>query len=370
MRNQPVNVGIVGCGNISSIYLRNCTRYPSLRVLACADLMLERAESQAKKYGVPKACRVAELLNDPEIELVINLTVPQAHSTIGLAALDAGKSVYNEKPLALDRESARQMLHLARRKGLLLGGAPDTFLGGGLQTCRKLLDAGAIGQPVAATAFLGSRGPESWHPNPDFFFQPGAGPMFDMGPYYLTALTSMLGPVRRVTGSSRISLPERIIGSEPLRGTTIKVNTPTHVAGVLDFVSGPVATIITSFDLYPERRFGLEIFGTEGTLLLPDPNTFGGPVRLYRPDETNWDEQVIQHDHVENSRGIGVADMAQALRSGGRHRANGDLAYHVLDIMHAIHDSSDEGRHIVLESTCDRPPALPVGWSALEENYQ
>ncbi len=366
MSNQPVNVGLVGCGNISSIYLQNCTRFPSLRVLACADLVLERAQAQAAKYGVPKACGVEELLDDPEIELVINLTVPQAHATIGLAALNAGKSVYNEKPLALDRENGRQMLEIARAKSLLVGAAPDTFLGGGLQTCRQLIDAGAIGQPVAATAFLGSHGPESWHPNPDFFYQPGAGPMFDMGPYYLTALTSMLGPVRRVTGSARISLPERVIGSEPLRGTTIKVNTPTHVAGVLDFESGPVATLVTSFDLYPERHYRLEIFGTEGTLLLPDPNTFGGPIRLFRPDEVHWDEQPIQHNHSENSRGIGVADMAHALRTGERHRAHGDMAYHVLDIMHAIHDASREGRHIVLESSCDRPAALPTGWSALE----
>ena len=367
MTRQPVNVGIVGCGNISDIYLQNCTRFPSLRVLACADLMQERAAEKAQKYGVPNAYSVEELLADPAIELVINLTVPQAHGEIGIAALEAGKSVYNEKPLAIDRESAARMLELARTKGLLVGAAPDTFLGAGLQTCRQLIDEGAIGTPVAAHAHIQGRGPEGWHPNPDFFYQPGAGPLFDMGPYYLTALTSLIGPVRRVTGSARISFPERMITSQPLNGTMIKVNTPTHIAAVLDFVSGPVATLVTSFDVLPQRYFGLEIFGTDGTLILPDPNTFGGPVVAHRIGSKDWTEQPIAHAHSENSRGIGVADMAEALRTGRRHRANGDMAFHVLDIMHAIHEASAEGRHIELSSTMEQPAALPVGWSALEE---
>jgi predicted dehydrogenase len=367
MRTQPVNVGIVGCGNISGIYLQNCTRFPGLRVLACADLVVERAAEQAQKYGVPKAYTVEELLADPAIELVINLTVPQAHGPIGIAALEAGKSVYNEKPLAIDRASARQMLDLAQAKGLLVGGAPDTFMGGGLQTCRRLIDEGVIGQPVAAHAFVQNRGPERWHPNPDFFYQPGAGPLFDMGPYYLTALTSLIGPVRRVTGSARISFAERMIGSKPLQGTMIKVNTPTHIAAVLDFEAGAVATLITSFDVQPQRQVGLEIFGTEGTMILPDPNTFGGPVLVHRIGSEGWPEQTMLHGHIENSRGIGVADMAEAMRSGQRHRAHGDMAYHVLDIMHAIHEASESGRHIELSSTMQQPAALPVGWSALEE---
>lgn len=368
MAANPVNVGIIGCGNISSIYLENCTKFPSVRVLACADLMIERAQAQAQKYGVPNACSVEALLADPAIELVINLTVPQAHGPLGIAALEAGKSVYNEKPLAIDRDSAGRMLELARTKNLLVGGAPDTFLGGGLQTCRKLLDDGAIGRPVAAMAHMLSRGPESWHPSPEFFYQPGAGPLFDMGPYYLTALLTLLGPVRRVSGSAQISFPERTIGSEPLRGTKIPVNTPTHIAGVLDFAAGVVGTLVTSFDVFAERSINLEIFGTEGTLILPDPNTFGGPVRVHRPETGGWEEQPITHNHTHNSRGIGVADMAEALRTGRTHRANGDLAYHVLDIMHAIHDSSREARHIELASSFERPAALPVGWSAQEEH--
>lgn len=363
----PVNVGIVGCGNISSIYLQNCTRAPQLRVQACADLVLERAQAQAQAYGVPRACGVNELLADPEIELVINLTVPQVHGEIGLQALEAGKSIYNEKPLTIEREDAQRMLALARAKGVLVGGAPDTFLGGGLQTCRQLIDTGVIGQPVAAMAFMLYRGPESWHPNPDFFYQRGAGPMFDMGPYYLTALTTLLGPVRRATGSARISFPQRTITSQPHHGTQITVTTPTHVAGVLDFASGPVATIITSFDVHPGRIGGIEVFGTEGTMILPDPNTFGGPVIVNRPGEIDWAEQPIQHKHTVNSRGLGVVDMAAALRSGAPHRASGDLAYHVLDIMHAIHDASREEHHINLTSTIERPAALPVDWTAWEE---
>src|SRR5215217_1739214 len=251
---QATNVGIVGCGNISGIYLEANKKWDILNTVACADIDLARAQAQAAKYGVPKASGVAELLADPNIDIVINLTIPAAHAEVALAALAAGKSVYNEKPLALDREQAKQMLELAREKGLRVGCAPDTFLGGGLQTCRKLIDDGVIGEPIGASAFMMSHGPEGWHPNPEFFYQPGAGPMFDMGPYYLTALTTLLGPVRRVTGSTRVSFPERMITSEPHAGTPIKVNTPTHVAGVMDFESGTVGTLVTTFDVWSEYQ--------------------------------------------------------------------------------------------------------------------
>jgi predicted dehydrogenase len=354
-----LRVGVVGCGTISKIYLDNCRRFDALQAVACADIDLERAQAKAAEYGI-EALPVAALLADPAIELVLNLTIPQAHGEIGLAALEAGKSVYNEKPLALGREEGRRMLDLARERELLVGCAPDTFLGGGLQTCRQLIDEGAIGTPVAATAFMLGHGPEGWHPNPDFFYQPGAGPLFDMGPYYLTALISLLGPVRRVTGSARISFPERTIGSEPLRGQKIAVNTPTHVAGVLDFVSGPVATLVTSFDVWAADVPRIEIYGSEGTLGVPDPNTFRGPVRLRRAGEKEWSEVPLSHGYTDNSRGLGVADLAEALRAGRPHRASGELAYHVLDLMHAFHDASREGRHIEPASTCERPAPLPA----------
>jgi predicted dehydrogenase len=360
--SQATNVGVVGCGNISGIYLEAGKKWDILNIVACADLDMARAQSQAQKYGIPKACTVDELLADPTIKIVVNLTVPQAHAEVGLAALAAGKSVYNEKPLAIEREPARRMLDMARERGLRVGCAPDTFLGGGLQTCRKLIDDGVIGEPIGATAFMMSHGPEGWHPNPEFFYQPGAGPMFDMGPYYLTALTSLIGPVRRVTGSTRISFPERTVTSQPLHGTVIKVNTPTHIVGVLDFASGPVATLITSFDVWSSELPRIEIYGTKGTLSLPDPNTFGGPVRVRLAGESGWTEVPIAHGYTQNSRGLGVADMADAIRSEREHRANSELAYHVLDLMHSIHDASRQGRHIEMSSTCQRPEPLPERW--------
>ena len=356
---KPVNVGIVGCGNISTVYLQNCTASPYLNVLACADLDMQKAEAQAERFNVPRVQRPKDLIDAPDIELVINLTVPAAHSTVGLAAIQAGKSVYNEKPLAIDREDGQRMLSEAQARGVRVGCAPDTFLGGGLQTCRALLDEGVIGQPVAATAFMLGRGPENWHPDPAFFYQVGAGPMFDMGPYYLTALISLLGPVRRVTGSARISFAERVISSGPKSGTRLPVATPTHIAGVLDFHAGPVATLVTSFDVWSTEVPRIEIYGSEGTMSLPDPNTFDGPVRLRRGDSDTWEEMPLVFGNTGNSRGIGVEDMAQALHTGRPHRASGELAYHVLDIMHAFHDASDRGRHIELGSTCERPEPLP-----------
>lgn len=364
MSITPVNVGVIGCGNISGIYLEAGQKFDILNIVACADIELARAEAQAAKYGIPRACSVAELLADPTIELVINLTIPAAHGDVALAALEAGKSVYNEKPLAIERADAQRMLALAAEKGLRVGCAPDTFLGGGLQTCRALIDAGVIGMPVAATAFMMSHGPEGWHPNPDFFYQRGAGPMFDMGPYYLTALVSLLGPVQRVTGSARVSFAERKITSQPLSGTMIKVNTPTYVAGLLEFASGPVATLITSFDVWHAELPRIEIYGSLGTLSVPDPNTFGGPVRVRLAGEQAWHEGEITHGYTANSRGLGVADMAYGLRTGRAHRASGALAYHVLDLMHAFHDASREGKHIDVRSGCPQPAPLPAVWPA------
>ncbi len=352
-------MGVIGCGNISGIYLKNARRLEILDVVACADLDLERARARAAEYDVPRACTVEELLADPAVEIVLNLTVPAAHGEVGLWALDAGKSLYNEKPLAIAREDALLLVERARARGLLLGGAPDTFLGAGLQTCRSLVDDGLIGAPVAATAFMLGHGAESWHPDPAFFYKPGAGPMLDMGPYYLTALVNLLGPVRRVTGSARASFPERAITSQPHHGETIVVEVPTHIAGVLDFASGPIGTIVTSFDVWASETPRLEVYGSAGTLSLPDPNTFGGPVRLRRPGEDRWSEVPLTHGYATNSRGLGLADMAYALRSGRPVRASGSLTYHVLDIMQSFEQASTEGRHVELDSTCERPTALP-----------
>ncbi len=367
---KKVKIGIVGCGNISDIYLKNCTQvFEILEVVACADLIIERAKGKAEQYNIPKACTTQELMADPEIQIVLNLTTPKAHSEVCLAALEAGKNVYVEKPLAVNREDGQNILNLAQSKGLLVGGAPDTFLGAGLQTCRKLIDDGWISEPVAATAFMMCHGHESWHPDPEFYYKIGGGPMFDMGPYYLTALVALMGPVRRLTGSARKTFAERIITSNPKYGTKISVDTPTHVAGILDFQKGAVGTIITSFDVWGSQLPRIEVYGSQGTLSVPDPNGFGGPVFIQKPGDGEWKEVPLSHGFAENCRGIGVADMAYALLSGRDCRANGELTYHVLDIMHAFHDASKESRHIELESTCKQPAALPLGLSskALDE---
>ncbi|HEY0753461.1 MAG TPA: Gfo/Idh/MocA family oxidoreductase [Ktedonobacteraceae bacterium] len=357
---EKVSIGLIGCGKISSVYFRAPRLFEILKIVACADQIVERAASQAAEFGVPKVLSVEELLADPEVEVVLNLTIPRAHAEIGLAALQAGKSIYSEKPLALNREQGQVLLQAARTRQLLIGSAPDTFLGGGIQTCLELLKSGAIGTPIAATAFVMGHGPEGWHPDPDFFYQPGAGPLFDIGPYYLTALIALMGPIQRVSGSTRITFPTRVISSQPYAGKTIQVNTPTHIAGTLEFANGAIATLITSFDVWHHHLPNIEIYGTEGSMRVPDPNTFGGPILLRRMDEKEWREIPITQGYIHETRGIGLADMAYALRTSSPQRANEMLAYHVLDIMQALHESAQEGRHITLDSTCSQPPALDL----------
>jgi predicted dehydrogenase len=292
---------------------------------------------------------------------VANLTIPKVHYEINLAALQSGKSVHCEKPLAVKPQEGRHLLEVARARGLRIGCAPDTFLGAGLQTCRKLIDDGWIGEPVAATAFMTCHGHESWHPDPEFYYKVGGGPMFDMGPYYLTALVNLMGPIQRITGSARVTFPERTITSQPKFGTKITVDTPTHVAGVMDFVNGAVGTIIMTFDVWAAQLPRIEIYGTAGSLSVPDPNGFGGPVLIKRAGASDWSEVPLSHGYAKQNRGIGIADMAYALRSGRPHRASGDLAYHVLDAMQAFLDASQAGKHITLTSACPRPAPLPLG---------
>ncbi len=357
---NPVKVGIIGCGNIFPQYIKGCRAFEILDVVACADVDLARAQSRAAEFNLANALTVEALLADPAIELVINLTVPQAHAEVSLAALSAGKHLYSEKPLGLSREEGQQIMSLAAQKGLRVGCAPDTFLGGGLQTCRKIIDDGHIGQPVSAVGFMCGHGPESWHPNPDFFYKRGGGPLFDMGPYYLTALIHLLGPVRRLTSSARISFPERTATAREVYGHKITVEVPTHVVGVLDFASGAVGTLITSFDTWSHHLPIIEVYGSEGSLSVPDPNTFGGSILLRRWDENTWHE--VPHTHsTEVGRGIGAADMAYGIRYGRPHRPSGDLAFHVLDIMESLYQASAEGRHLTPVTTCERPAPLPVG---------
>lgn len=352
---------MVGCGNISKQYFTVAQRLSAFDIVAVADINRQAAERAAAQWQIPRVLTVDELLADPEIDIVLNLTIPAAHHSVALAALQHGKSVYNEKPLALSVAEGQQLLTVAHEHGLRIGCAPDTFLGGGLQSARKLLDEGAIGSPVAATAFMMSRGHEHWHPSPEFYYKAGGGPMFDMGPYYLTALIAMLGPVARVTGSTRKTWAERVILSEPKRGQMISVDVPTHVVGVLDFETGPVGTIITTFDVKAADLPRIEIYGTDGTLSLPDPNTFGGNTRLRRTGESEWTEITPTFPNLEASRGIGLADMAHAVVENRPHRASGELAFHVLEIMEAIHVASDKGTHVRLSGQCDRPAPFPAG---------
>jgi predicted dehydrogenase len=365
---EIVKVGLIGAGFISGIYLQNSVWLNPIEVVAIADIHLEAAAIQAEKFNIPKVCSVAALLTDPDIDMVLNLTTPEAHAEIGLQALMAGKSVYNEKPLALTRDEARNMLQIAADKGLRVGSAPDTFMGAAIQTCRKLIDEGAIGRPVAATAFMMGSGHESWHPNPAFYFQAGGGPMFDMGPYYLTVLVSLLGPVSAVSGMVSKGQEQRTITSQPLAGTKIDVEVPTHIAGLMNFANGAIGTIITSFDVPGHDHPPLEIYGTKASISVPDPNRFDGVVRIKQQGQ-QWEEVPLTHDYAQNGRGLGLADMAAAWRNGRdnpadsrHHRANGRLAYHVLDLMWGFHEAASEQKQIIINSSCDRPePMAPIG---------
>lgn len=350
-----MKIGIVGCGNISPRYFEGLGRYDGVDIVACADLDADRAAGRAEEFGV-RALTTEELLADPAVDIVVNLTLPKVHAEVSLAAIAAGKHVYSEKPLAISPSDGDAIVEAAAKAGVVAGCAPDTFLGGGLQTCRKLIDDGAIGRPVAATAFMMSHGHEHWHPDPGFFYKSGGGPMYDMGPYYLTALVSLLGPVRRIAGATGSAFEERTILSEPKRGQRVGVEIPTHVTGLLDFRAGAMATIVTSFDTWASRLPRIEIYGTEGTLSVPDPNTFGGPVEVQRGRDA-W--APVSLAYPEGQRGLGVVDMASAIRTGRASRVDARLARHVLEIMEGLHESSDTGRHIVLRSTCDQPASVP-----------
>jgi predicted dehydrogenase len=358
---EKTKIGVIGCGNISPAYLTAGQRFEILEIAAVADAIPDRARARAEEYGVPRACSVDELLADPEISIVVNLTIPAAHAEVALQTLEAGKHTYGEKPLAVNRAQGRQIIDRAAELGLRVGSAPDTFLGGGIQTARKLIDDGWIGQPIAASAHMACHGHESWHPDPAFYYQAGGGPLLDMGPYYLTALVNLLGPVQQAVASATVTFPERTITSEPKRGERVIVEVPTHVAGILQFRSGVVGTLLTSFDVWASNLPLLEIYGTEGSLSVGDPNGFGGPVHLRRANGSEWSPMPLSHIYTEQNRGIGVADMAYALRSGRPHRASGELAFHVLDIMDTLIESSAERRYLELQSTCERPAMLPVG---------
>ncbi len=356
--HEPVRVGLVGCGTISTAYLKAASVFPDYRIVACADLDPARAASQAASFGLDTR-DVDGLLGDPGIELVLNLTVPAAHAEVAARAVDAGKHVYSEKPLALSVQEAEGFIAGARSKQLRVGCAPDTFLGGAHQSVRAALDEDRIGRVTSGTAYMMNHGHEHWHKDPAFYYQPGGGPLFDMGPYYLTALVDLVGPVSSVLAFTDRSTAERVVGTGPREGQPIAIDVETHVAGLLRFRSGATVSLTTSFDVWSHRHTPIELYGTAGSLLVPDPNRFDGQPMVAIGREPFRDLAVTHGFAEADHRGVGLADMARAIRTDRPHRANGGLALHVLDIMQQLVEAGRTGRAIEIRTTCERPAPLP-----------
>lgn len=367
-----VKVGVIGCGMISDIYLTNLTQKfcDIVEVIACADRHMENAIEKANQYGI-RASSIDELLVDNNVELVLNLTKPATHAELSKKALQNGKHVYSEKPIAVELEDAKELLELAKEKQLCIGCAPDTFLGGGLQTVIKLLEDGVIGDPISCNALLLARGPEATHPNPEFFYKNGAGPVMDMGPYYVTAMIALFGPVKRVAGMAKATYRERTRG-RVRAGETFPCEVDTHISGLLEFENRVIANLTTSWDMqYPywESKLPLfEIFGTKGAIIVPDPNTFGGitpsPLHevgttvLVRKGAGEFEEYPIETGFTKNSRGLGLAEMAYAIRSKKEHHANGELALHVLETLKGILSSGKDNAFVTMQTTCTKPTAF------------
>ncbi len=360
---DPLVVGVVGAGKISEQYLANMATYPDLDVRFVADLFPERARAQADQYGVADAGTVEQALAREDIELIVNLTIPAAHASVASAALESGKHVWNEKPITAERADAVALVAQVEAAGLLLGTAPDTFLGPGLQATRKMIERGDIGTPLTASVAFQSPGPHLWHPNPDFLYQAGGGPLFDMAPYYLTALVQMFGPISAVAAIGSSAGPTRTIVSGPRAGEAFDVTVPTHVSALYEFAGGLKAQAVFSFDSALIRVGVLEISGTEGTLAAPDPNYFTGDNKLVTAG--TQDGKITSTGDSPAGRGIGAVDMARAIRGGasyGPARASGKLALHVLDAMFATAESIDSGAFVPVDSTVGPVPALPADW--------
>ncbi|MFY9970238.1 MAG: Gfo/Idh/MocA family oxidoreductase [Roseiarcus sp.] len=356
---KRVGIGVIGCGNISSAYLTAAKKFPILDIVALSDANPAAAEGRAAEFGLP-ARSVDAVLSDPAVEIVLNLTVPNAHVEVGLKALAAGKHVYSEKPLGVALTEARALIDAAAARALRVGCAPDTFLGGAQQTARQWVDEGLIGRPIGGTAFFMCPGHERWHPNPGFYYLGGGGPMLDMGPYYVTALVNCLGPVASVSGVATRTRPERIVTSKPLAGMRIPVEVSTHVTGTLLFAAGAAVSMTMSFDVPRHRHVPIELYGETGSLIVPDPNYFGGEIEFADAAE-GWREIATRHAYADgNYRILGVADMAQAIRTGRPHRASGALALHVLEVMEAFQTSSDAGKSVAISTRPERPAPMPA----------
>lgn len=364
-----LKVGMVGVGCISGIYLKNFDEtFKNVKLVAVCDLIRERAEQAQKKYNIPKLYdTMEELFADPEIDIVLNLTRPYQHYEVSRAALLAGKHVYSEKPLGANFEEGTALVKLALEKGLWIGGAPDTFMGAGIQTCRKLIDEGKIGDVIGGRAVMGNRGMEMWHPDPDFYYQRGGGPLLDMGPYYITALTNLLGGIKRVYGTSRTTFGERLITAKPHEGEIIKVNVPTHYESLITFECGATISLLTSFDVYNTKQANIQLYGTKGNLYVPDPNSFGasGGMKLLNGETGEEEELALEFDYSENSRCLGLADLAAAIEQGRPPRTSYKQTYHVLEAMTGIMKSAETGLPYEMTTKFEREapmdPTLPHG---------
>ena len=354
---------MIGAGTISDTYLENLTSFADTDVLAIGDIVPEAARLRAAEYDVAAAGDVDTVLNHPGVEIVVNLTIPAAHAEVASQVIAAGKHVWSEKPLTLDRFSGERLLNDAAAAGLRVGCAPDTFLGTGLQTACRLTEQGMIGTPLTALALLQLPGPESWHPNPAFLYAAGAGPLFDLGPYYLTALVQVFGSVSSVAALGSKARERRVIGSGPKAGEEFDVTVPSHVSALAQFESGQSAQAMFSFDSALPRTL-LEVNGTDATMLFPDPNYFDGDIAIRRRDGEDW--ETVATTTAKSFRGTGVLEMARALREGRPHRAQGALAYHVLDTMIAIAESVESRAFVDVASSVDKPPLLPEDWDPMD----
>lgn len=367
---KELGVGILGCGNISTTYFKLSPLFKGLKVLACADINMEAARLRAEEYQV-KAQTVDELLANDELDVIVNLTIPDAHFPISKRILEAGKHVYSEKPLVLTLEQGEELRRIAKEKGLAVGCAPDTFLGGAHQLARKFIDDGGVGRITSGACYVMSPGMEMWHPNPDFFFLPGGGPILDLGPYYVANLINLIGPVKRVGAMTSMASETRTITSQPRNGEIIPVKTPTTIQALLEFVSGATVTLTASWDVWSHRHANMELYGTDGSLYVPDPNFFGGTVEASGRDKEikpleNWAHpfgianQESPNGARANYRTAGLADLAASLIDGRDARCSLDRTLHGVDVMTSILKSGEEGRFIDLTTTCTQPAALGI----------
>lgn len=366
---RTLGVGIIGCGNISAAYLRLAPLFRGVEMRACADIDAKAAQARSREFGV-RADTVEGLLAASDIDIVVNLTIPAAHYAVSKAILDAGKHVYSEKPFVLSLKEGQELKRRADRKGLRIGSAPDTFLGGAHQFVRSLIDRGRVGRITSGTCHVMSHGMEHWHPNPDFFFAPGGGPILDLGPYYISNLVQLIGPVERVAALTSIPATERTITSKPRFGQTVPVTTPTTIHALMEFANGAAITFNASWDVWNHGHAPIELYGEEGTIFVPDPNFFGGEVRFTtRADPVNrlpkWEHafaipnQAHGEGMMANYRAAGLADMALGIIAGRPHRCSLEMSLHVIDVMTGILKSGETGRFVAMQTTCERPEALP-----------